>query len=655
MPDCWKILEPISLGSKQCRNRIMVAAHSYGYADNDGLPTDALVDYLVERAKGGVGIIVMGGTAVSMEGSIPSGHTTRNLDDRIIPWYDKISSEIHQYGGLVLDQLFHAGGQIRAREGVRIVAPSAVPHERTRGIPTELTIPEIRRIVQDYVAAASRAKRGGLDGVEVKCDQGFLIHQFLSPFFNRRDDEYGGSYERRLTFLLSILDGVRREVGEDFVIGLRITGDSLEAGDISLEDALRIVKDIDQLSIVDYIHVNGATNSTLRGYWTNHGDSSLEASNFTYLARAIRQQTRLPLVLASMVMHPSEAERIVASGIADMIAMTRSHIADPEIVTKIKEGRIDDIRPCILINQGCVGNHHLGSDVRCIQNPAAGRERELGIGTILPAPQQKVVAVVGGGIAGLETARVAALRGHEVHLFEAQGQLGGQLLLAGKLPYRQGFLDIVDYQVRQIRKSKVNVHLKTSLTLTALREIADELDILVLATGADPSVPPVYADVEPQSILAVGELLGEHRPAGKRVLVVDTDWRQNALGIAEWLLHRGHSVTVISPAFFIGEGLDIVSLTSYYSRLQSSVLLMPLTTLVSAHDGKALVRNVTTNRLEEIAPIDTVVFAAGARPVRDLANQAKELVHRVECVGSCTDALGVPEAMLQANRLARTL
>lgn len=648
----WKMLQPLTLASKTSQNRIVMAAHSYGYVDHMGLPTQYLIDYLLERARGGVGLVIMGGTAVSHTGSLTE-RIMVNGDDSIIPWYQRISNELHKYGTLVIDQLMHVGGQLDACEGLIIKAPSAIPHEVTKGIPDELNISEIEQIIEDFARAAERAKMGGLDGIEIKGDQGFLVHQFLSPYYNRRNDEYGGDATKRLKFLDNLIKAIRNITGSDFIIGVRITGDSFTPDDISLEDAVNIARGIEQTEQVNYIHVNAATNSSFLGYLINHGDSSIPSMNFTQITRTIKNVVGLPVIAASMILHPSEAEHVLERGIADMVAMTRAHIADPEIVKKVKENRIEDIRPCVLCNQGCVGNHWKGQDVRCIHNPATGREAELGYGTLIRATTNKSVGVIGGGPAGLELARIAASRGHHVELFEKQEALGGQLVYASRIPYRQGLLDIINYLEQQITRLGVKIYRGVEVKIEELLAV-EPFDITVVATGSKAYIPPIYSKIPTSSILTTSDLLRGDINIGDNILVVDRDWRQNPLGITEFLVQKKKQVTIISSTYYVGEGLDASTWTSHYSRIHSHAKLLPLTELVSLEHGTALLRNVLSNELQEVYPIDQVVFVTGARPISYLYDSLLGKVPSVFRVGDCMTPLGIPEAMLAANRLART-
>lgn len=650
-PKQWKILESLQLGKTTCKNRILMGPHSYGYVNDAGLPLDSLTDYVVERAKGGAGLIILGATAISHEGAI-ADRMMLNVDDRIVPCYQKIADEVHKYGALVFDQLMHAGGQIPSREGVRIVAPSPVPHEVCNSIPTELTVDEIKDVVNDFASAASRARVGKLDGVELKCDQGYLIHQFLSPHYNRRLDDYGGSFENRLRFLIEILEKVREATSDNFVLGLRITGDSMTKGDFRLDDAVKMVQAIEETGYADYIHVNGGTNSTYKGYRVSHGDSEIEPMNFSSFARAIKTQTKLPVIAASMILHPDQAEELISTNVADMVAMTRAHIADAEIVNKVQSGKIDDIRSCILCNQSCVGNHWNDSDVRCIYNAATGRERELGINTLIKASNSKKIMVVGGGPAGLEVARISAKRGHKVELFEKQDELGGQLILGGQLPFRQGLKEIVNYLEKEIKKFRVKINYGVNITVEDILLEKENFDAIVIATGSKLYIPPIYEQLNQERILTIDDMLRKDA-LGKHILVVDGDWRQNSLAVAEWLLGKNCEVTILSANYVVGAELDIVTRTSYYTRIHNKVSFLPLTTIESIQGSTVQLRNVLSNEITSFSPVDQIVFVTGALPNNSLYFALKDEVNNIFRVGDCVDARGIPEAVLAANRLGR--
>jgi 2,4-dienoyl-CoA reductase-like NADH-dependent reductase (Old Yellow Enzyme family) len=650
MPSDLQMLSSIQIGRFVAKNRIMVAAHSYGYVDDDGLPTEKLVDYLTERAKGGVGTIVLGGTSISKDGALVE-RILMNIDDQIVPWYEKISRSVHSFGTLIFDQLMHVGGQLDIFEGSRIVGPSPIPHEMCNSIPLELTLAEIKSIIHNFTEAATRVQKGGFDGVEIKCDQGFLIHQFLSPYYNRRTDQFGGSYENRLRFLVDLLDEIRGAVGKDLILGIRITGDSLTVGDLTIDETCQIVRDIYTQNKIDYVSVNGATNSTYPGYLHSHGDSSIGTMNFVSYARKVKEQVSIPVVAASMISSPQEAEDILNSGYADLVAMTRAHIADPEIVNKVIEGRVETIRPCIWSNQGCVGNHWKGNDIHCIYNAATGRERELGIGTLIKADGIKKIGVVGGGPAGLEFARVAAARGHNVVVFERSRQLGGQALMASKFPYRQGFLDMINFLERDALRNKVQIYKGINITQDDVLT-GDDFDLWVMATGSEPYIPPIYA-VDPSRILTIKDIAENNVQSTEHVLIVNIDWRPNGLAVAEKLLQHNCHVTIVSPSLFVGDGLDVATLTSFRSRLDEHVQMFPNTTFLALKQNTARLKNVFSDREFDLSPVDSIVFITGAIAQNHLYNSAVAKNLKVLAIGDCLSPAGIPEAILDANRKAR--
>ncbi len=649
----WKILEPIKLNKFKCKNRIIMGAHSYGYADIYGLPTKKLKDYVVERAKGGVGLVIMGGTYVSSTGKIPTGNPTVNIGNEIIPKYEEISKAMHENDTLILDQFTHAGGQMRTRSGRRIVAPSPIHHERTRGIPTALSIQEISEIQNDFTMASMRAKIGGLDGIELKCDQGFLFHQFLSPYFNYRQDRYGGNLENRTNFLVETIEKIRDKVGDDLIIGVRITGNSFTKGDITLIHAIEISKILFKTQCIDYLHINGATNSSFIGYLINHGDSSIQEKNFSPFAKEIKQVVDIPVIASSMIGTPEDAEDLILNGSADLVNMTRAHIADPEIINKVKNNRLDMIRYCIRCNQECIGGHHFGNPVRCIYNPAAGREGELGIGTVKFSRKRKEILVIGGGVAGMETSKVAAERGHTVHLLEKSSVLGGQLLTIGQLPYMQGFLDIVQYYEMQLKSLGVNIYPGNKVTKNNIFDISMEMDIVVIATGSFPQIPNIYKDIKPDAAFTPTSLVQNKEKLKEHILIVDVNWQKNPLAIAEFLINNGNSVTIISSGFYIGEGTNISNLTSHYKRIYERSKFLPLTEFVSHSENIVLLRNVITNKVFEYSPIDQVVFVCGNAPNREIAETLKHMNYNHFLIGDCVSPNGIASAILEANRISR--
>jgi 2,4-dienoyl-CoA reductase-like NADH-dependent reductase (Old Yellow Enzyme family)/thioredoxin reductase len=652
MENFENVLRPLTIKQTTFSNRIFVSAHSYGYADSDGLPTQQLIDYLAERAKGGVGLIIMGATGVSRGGWLGNNYTLSE-DDRIIPKYQKIAESVHAFDTKIFDQLFHIGGQLAYDDGNRVFAPSAVPHPRTVSLPIELSQTQIRQILEDYTNAARRASLGGLDGIEITGAQGFLINEFLSPKFNRRHDIYGGSFENRMRFLVELLERIRSSVPDSFLVGYRMTADSLDDDDSSLEDASRIVRALEKYKLVDYVSVLAGLNGNYFGYWIGHGDMSIPSATFADLASYIRDQSDLPIFLASKIKDPTQAEYLIREGVADMVAMTRAHIADPEIINKIKANSVDDIRPCISCNQGCVGGSWNGTGVKCVLNAATGREGLLGIGTITKSLVTKKVVVVGGGPAGMEVARVAALRGHSVTLYERNSVLGGQLLLAKAPPFRNEFEDAISYLANQLKKLGVDIQLGVDVSAGFLNSLY--ADVIILATGAVNRLPSI--SIDDYSMVTTGwDVLDGTAKLGQTILIVDGDWKQHALSIAEFLANLGKSVEIITSRFYIGEGLNITNIVSFTSRLlEKGVKLTPLLSVSSINHGKVRLQHSITGEIIVRDNVDNVVFVAGLLPNNELYNLVKDKLTNLMIVGDCDYPRGLQNAVYDANVLARTI
>ena len=434
------LLSRIRIGNVEVRNRIVSSA----YQTNLGLnyrPTPSLVEFHTTRARGGVGLIILEGVRVH-----PTARGTQaNLDgwdEEAIPLFREIVDSVHRQGAKMFAQILHQG---RAANPMDTLLPhwsaSRIPAPPVFGLNTSemthaMTKAEIEEVIQWWAQCAVNMKRAGMDGVEVHGGHGYLVNQFLSPLTNFRTDEYGGSLQNRARFALEVAGAVRQAVGQDYVCGMRISADELVPGGLTIEDTSQLARWLEDSGDVNYLNITHSTTEP-----TAHAqqipDMSWPQAPFAHLAEAIKKATRgIPVSTVGRIIDPFVAEGIIADGKADLVCMTRAQIADPEIGLKLMEGRPDDIRQCIGCNQGCAGRINAGQTVGCLINPEAGRERELG--PILPAARSKSVAVVGGGPAGMEAARVAALRGHSVVIYERQDRLGGQINAIVKAPHRQG-------------------------------------------------------------------------------------------------------------------------------------------------------------------------------------------------------------------------
>ncbi|HVI41056.1 MAG TPA: NADH:flavin oxidoreductase, partial [Anaerovoracaceae bacterium] len=422
-----KLFEPIKIGNMELKNRLTTVAMEGVYCEQDGTVTDRHVDYVEARAKGGWGLIISEACSVSQVGT---GFTycTSLKDDKYIPGMKRVADIAHKHQAKMAVQLIHAGRQTAsALTGMEIVAPSAVKDPTEPETPHEMTIAEIKQTVEDFGNAAARAKKAGFDAVEIHGAHGYLIQQFVSPFSNKRSDEYGGTIRNRARFALEIVENIQSKCGKDFPIIYRMTADELVVGGLTLSETKAIAMMLEDAGV-------NAINVSLGNYTTSSYicPTAYSPKGFTGdMAEEIKKAVSIPVFSVGRYVDPYVAEAALQSGKADMIGMGRGSLADPEFPNKVKEGRIDDIMQCISCRQGCQGNLFKFQGIECLVNPVTGHEGEY---KKVPAEVKKKVVVIGGGVAGMEAAIIAAERGHSVTLYEKSDKLGGQWLLAAIPP-----------------------------------------------------------------------------------------------------------------------------------------------------------------------------------------------------------------------------
>jgi len=562
-----------------------------------------------------------------------------------------MSDAIHRHGALCLSQISHRGRRGHSwYSGTPLWGPSDTREERHREWPHIMTKAEIREVIDAWAAAAGRLKKGGYDGCDIPFYGGHLIENFLSPLANTRTDEYGGSLENRLRLAHEVLHAVRDAVGKDFIIGIRHSGDHLVPGGLTKEDLLQVARLTDALRIADYWMVSGSNSETLR--FEAMVTPSLYHPHALYadLAAATRSVVKVPVILAGRVSTPEQAERVLAAGVCDMVGMTRAMIADPEMPKKAMEGRLDDIRTCVGASEGCIGRLRQGKAITCVQNPLIGREEELGI--ITPARRSRRVLVVGGGVGGLETARVAALRGHKVTLLEAAPALGGQVLVAARAPKREDYAAIAHWLVGQVRKAGVDVR------LNAPADVADVLKLgaesVVVATGAVPRVPQIPGVHLAHVTTASDVLTGQIRP-GARCVVVDEDGHFTAPTTADFLTGKGCQVTIITRYFMVGEDIDEGVRSDIYQRLfTQGVVIHPMTQAVEMLPAGLRTRH-TFSGVETVLEADTVVLAFGGKANDSLFHQLTGKVPELTMIGDAVSPRRIHDALLEGTRVARTI
>ena len=488
------MFQPIQIGKLTIRNRVLSTAHAEVYATDGGMTTDRYVKYYEEKAKGGIGLAICGGSSVVAIDSPQEWWASVNLStDRIIPHFQNLADAMHKHGAKIMIQITHMGRRSRwdGFNWPTLMSPSGIREPVHRATCKTIEPEEIWRVIGNYAQAARRAKAGGLDGVELSAVHQHMIDQFWSPRVNKRTDEWGGTFEGRMKFGLEVLKAVRAEVGPDFCVGMRICGDEFHPDGLSHEDMKEIAKYYDDTGMLDFIGVVGSgcdTHNTLANVIPN---MSYPPEPFLHLAAGIKEVVKVPVLHAQNIKDPNQATRILEGGYVDMVGMTRAHIADPHLIAKIKMGQVDQIKQCVGANY-CIDRQYQGLDVLCIQNAATSREY-MGVPHIIEKTTgvKRKVVVVGAGPAGMEAARVAAERGHDVTLFEKRDQIGGQITIAAKAPQRDQIAGITRWYQLELARLKVDLRLGTAADVAAIQDLRP--DVIVLATPEIAGMPYVVS------------------------------------------------------------------------------------------------------------------------------------------------------------------
>jgi dimethylglycine catabolism A len=646
------LFSPIQVGSVTLKNRIYSSGHAEAMAEG-GRPTARLRRYHESKAQGGCALTIFGGsTSVHPSSPAAAWRQIANHDDSIIRDYREMADAAHRHGCLIFTQLTHLGRRAQSDTEAWhvLLAPSPVPEPVHREVPHELEPEQIAMLVRAFGDAARRCREGGLDGIELSMAHNHLIDQFWSPLFNRRTDQYGGSLDNRLRFALEVLSSVRGQVGSDFVVGARISGDEFTRGGLSADDMAEITRRLVATGLIDFLSIIGGGAHTYQLQAAAVPNMSFPQAVYVHLAAAIKAAAPgMPIFHASRIVEPIQAERLLAEGRIDVVGMTRALIADPELPRKAREGRLDDIRTCVGANEGCIDRIYQGKPITCVQNPSTGREDELN--EIHRAARPKKVVIVGGGVAGLEAARTAALRGHRVVLFEKEAAVGGQVLVAARAPARAEYGGIVRFLKGQVTKLGVEVRLKLEATVEHV--LAENPDAVIIATGSQPYLPSIPG-VDGKHVVTERDVLLERAAVGEEVVVVDDVHTQQALSVAEFLLDRGRRVTVVSPLFYPGQDTGITSLVPLYARLfTKGVTLTPHTALRAIEGSTVVVANVYSGAERRMHGIDTVVLAMGSRATDALYRALKGRVGELHLVGDCLAPRGVHQAILEGTRAAR--
>lgn len=619
------LFQPMQLRHKTLRNRIVFGAHTANMSDH-GLPGERHRGYYEERARGGAAMIVVEPVPVHPTAVLTRGNF-RHSTDEVIPHFRRITDTVHAHGAVICHQLYHVGQHGDFDNSYQPSwSPSGLPSFHDSDGSHAMTETEIEEVIEGFVQAARRAKESGFDGIELFAAYNAVIDQFWLPFNNRRDDKWGGSFENRMRFSRTLMERIRKLAGDDFIIGLAVSMDPASPVSQTMEQLQEIVAWHDQRQLMDY--VTCGTGSYFSGTsiipTVFYGDK-LGAP----FAEALKQVVKHAKVQCeSHVRTPENADYVVASGQADMVSIVRGQIADPHLANKAKEGRPEDIRPCLSCNQMCWGRRYRDYWISCLINPSAGREFEWGGDRFTPAEKPKKILVIGGGVAGLEAARVAAERGHQVTLAEASDKLGGQFRLAGLTPRRHQIIDYLDWFERQLAKLQVKVLLNTPLDSEEAKAMG--ADVVIVATGSLPddkafqrAMPEHDAlpGIERGNVASAEDVMARIARPGKRVIVLDETANWKGAGVALTLAEADHEVTVVTPApSVMAEMARTAADITLRARLRELGVALITDSVVREWHGDAATIQPHGGKVQRLAA-DTMVVAATNVPERTLGDE----------------------------------
>ncbi len=614
----------------------------------DGNPGDRLVAYHAARAAGGAALIVIEAARVH-----PSGVSARPsilaYRDDCIEGYRRIAQACHAHGCKVFGQLSHPGREMGySMDGTLALAhgPSAIPNERFHVMPRQMPIALLNEIIEGFSDCSERMHRAGLDGVEVVASQGYLLSQFLNPRVNRRTDRYGGDLNGRLAFVREALGAVRKGAGDGLIVGIRISGDEFDHDGLEPDEVLKIAAALGGDGVLDYINVTAGTSAGLAGSAHIVPSMAFDNAYVAPFAAAIKAQVSIPVFVAGRINQPQTAARILAHGQADMCAMTRAMICDPEMVRKAEAVRLDDIRACIACNQACIGHMLNGYPISCIQHPESGRELEFGKRIMAKKPRS--IMVVGGGPGGMKAAAVAAERGHDVTLYEAARHLGGQTILASRLPGRAEFAGIVTNLKHEMEAAGVKVVNQVKVS----RDLVDEArpDAVIIATGAVPFRPPFEGEDEAH-VVDAWQILRSEVNVGADVVIAD--WRGDwiGLGLAEKLARDGSRVRLAVNAMTAGQMIPQYVRDKWLGDLHRlGVEIIPYARLFGADRDAVYLQNTTSGEAMICEGAETLVIALGHDSVTELESALSDWHGEVHVVGDCLAPRTAEEAVLEGLR-----
>jgi 2-enoate reductase len=651
-----KLFEPGRIGKLQIKNRIAMAPMGIiGLIEPDGRISQRVIDYYAARAKGGVGLIITGLCLPILDiefGPLKKqgmSFVPRIDGPDVIPMLRQLADSVHKHGAKIAIQLTPGFGRVFnphmiALLNLEAVGASAVPNVWDQKVITrELTISEVDAIVESFKTAAEIVKAAGIDAIELHGHEGYLMDQFTTSLWNKRTDKYGGDLDKRLRFSLDIIKNIKSKAGNDFPVIYRYAIKHYLEGGRDVEESLEIARRLERAG-VDALHVDAGCYDDW--YWP-HPPIYQPPGCMVDMAEIVKKAVKIPIITVGRLGYAELADSVLKAGKADFVALGRAFLADPEWPLKVKEGKQDDICPCIGCHDGCLGRIMTGTSLSCTVNPATGNEKEY---TIVLSEKTRTVLVVGGGVAGMEAARVAALRGHKVTLYEKRDKLGGHLIEGSVPEFKRDVRLLNDYYVTQLKKLGVKVELKQAVTPELVSKMKPE--VVVVATGSSPLVPDIPGITKEKVVTAIDVLLGRKK-AGERVVVAGG----GLVGCetAVYLAQKGKRVTVVEALEEIMPDVFEANKQYLYKMLaEDGVSVLTNTNLVRISEHGAVVEN-KYHRFEAELKADTIILALGLKPETDVLKALQGTVKELYSIGDCERPAKIIDAIWGAFDIARVL
>lgn len=638
-----KLFSPAQIGGLTLKNRVILPAMCTVFANEGGYVSEKLIQYHAARAKGGCGLNIVEIASVHPTSYVPK--VLGIFDDKYLPGLEQLAKAIKEAGGKACLQLWHAGRQVNSiQTGLPIVAPSAIPCPLCQEMPQELTAGEIKELIVSYGEAALRAKKAGFDAIELHGAHGYLINQFLSPYSNKRTDQYGGSFENRMHFVIEVLQEIRTKVGNEYPILFRMDSDEMVEGGLTLDDAKEIAKGLEKAG-VNALHISIGVYQTV--FYTIPTIDMPVAFNVDSAA-AIKSEVSIPVITVGRINDPLLAEKILEQGKADFVSIGRGQIADPEFCNKAMSDDFDAITKCIGCIQGCfdvIFGSGLTQPACCLLNPTVGFEKDYEGQTNKP----KRVLIAGGGPGGLEAAIMLKKRGHEVILCEKDSKLGGQFFIAGVAPRKGEFSRAAEGLGEKVKAVGVDIRLQTMVTPELIDRI--DPDYTIIATGSEPIMPGLKG-IDRSNVFTAHDILKGNKTAGDRVVVIGGGLV--GLETAEFLAKQKKEVTVVEMLDEVGKDMGFIRKVVTSQHIGNAGIRI-ITNAKCTEIGDCEVQIEKDGKVERLANIDSVVIAVGSRPYNRLEEYLKDSNLAYSVIGDAKSARKALDAIKEAAELANTL